>query len=145
MLKSIKLTIIAVSCLPFVGCAQLDSGITSVGSTLAGIVASVNKTAGSVVSTVNNDLANLSKGQIGPACAVVAVAEGYYANVANLVDATEQAAASAAEAAVAAICNNPPTNLTQAFVDLNNLWQVIEASTTVPGTGTVATPAAKGK
>jgi hypothetical protein len=96
----------------------------------------------SAVTSTNNVLANLSGGTTGVAfqagCSIVDVAEGYFANVSSKVTPAEALAVSSAEAVVAALCKNPPTNLTIAFNDLLSAWNVIQAGTTVP---TTANPA----
>ena len=96
----------------------------------------------SAVTSTNNVLANLAGGTSAVAfqagCSIVSVAEGYFANVKTQVTPAESLAVSSAEAVVAALCKNPPTNLTIAFNDLLSAWDVIQAGTTVP---TTANPA----
>jgi hypothetical protein len=96
----------------------------------------------SATTATNNVLANLSGGTTAVAfqagCSIVDVAEGYFANVKTQVTPAESLAVSSAEAVVAALCKNPPTNLTIAFNDLLSAWNVIQAGTTVP---TTANPA----
>ena len=94
------------------------------------------------VTSTNNVLANLSGGTTAVAfqagCAIVNVAEGYFANVKTQVTPAELLAVSSAEAVVTALCKNPPTDLTIAFNDLLSAWNVIQSGTTVP---TPANPA----
>jgi hypothetical protein len=86
----------------------------------------------SAVTSANNALAGLAGGDIPKACGIIAVAEGYYANVKSLVPVTQQRQAAAAEAAVGVICKNPPTNVVSAFDSLMAAWTAIQAATTVP-------------
>ena len=96
----------------------------------------------SATTATNNVLANLAGGTTAIAfqagCAIVDVAEGYFANVKTLVTPAETSDVAQAEAVVNALCTNPPTNLTIAFNDLLSAWDVIQAGTTVP---TTANPA----
>jgi hypothetical protein len=96
----------------------------------------------SAVTSTNNVLANLAGGTSAVAfqagCSIVAVAEGYYPTSNPNPTPAEALAVSSAEAVVAALCKNPPTNLTIAFNDLLSAWNVIQAGTTVP---TTANPA----
>jgi hypothetical protein len=86
--------------------------------------------------TANNALATLAGGTgavaFQAACAIVDVAEGYYANVKSQVTPAEATAEAWAAAFVNAACTSPPTNLTAAFNDLLSAWDVIQAATTVP-------------
>jgi len=77
------------------------------------------------VTTVNNTLATLAKNDIPAACAIIKVAEGYYAAIV----ATPNPAVVTAENTVATICSNPPTDLSVAFNTLLNAWTVIQAGT----------------
>ena len=90
------------------------------------------------VTTTNNALANLVGGAnasgVAAACAIVDVAEGYFANVKQNVTPTEAQAEAAAEAVVNKLCTTPPTNITVLFSDLLSAWTVIQAATTVPTT-----------
>lgn len=96
----------------------------------------------SATTATNNVLANLSGGTTAIAfqagCSIVQVAEGYFANVKMQVTPAESLAVTSAEAVVAALCKNPPTNLTIGFDDMLSAWNVIQAGTTVP---TTANPA----
>ena len=74
---------------------------------------------------VNNTLATLAKNDIPAACAIIAVAEGYYQQIVP----TPGPAVVTAEAAVGAICKNPPTDLAGAFNTLLNEWTIIQAAT----------------
>jgi hypothetical protein len=88
------------------------------------------------VTNTNNVLANLVGGAnattIQAACAVIGVAEGYFANVKSQVTPEEAAAEAAAAAVVSSLCANPPSNLTTLFNDLLSAWNVVQAATTVP-------------
>src|SRR5580692_4216458 len=90
----------------------------------------------SATTATNNILANLAGGTTAVAfqagCAIVDVAEGYYANVKSQVTPYEASAVATAEAVVNALCTKPPTDLTIAFNDLLSAWTVIQAATTVP-------------
>jgi hypothetical protein len=86
----------------------------------------------SAVTSVNNTLATLAKNDIPTACAIINVAEGYFANVKALVPTAALTAESTAAAVVATICASPPTDLASAFAALLNAWTEIQAATTVP-------------
>ena len=76
----------------------------------------------------SNTLATLAKNDIPAACAIIKVAEGYYAAIV----ATPNPAVVTAENTVATICSNPPTDLSAAFNTLLNAWTVIQAGTKAP-------------
>ena len=76
-----------------------------------------------------NSLATLAKNDIPAACAIIKVAEGYFAVAKPFVPASAVTAEATAEAAVAAICNNPPTDVASAFAVLLNEWTLIQSST----------------
>jgi hypothetical protein len=80
------------------------------------------------VTTANNTLAALAKNNIPAACAIIKVAEGYYAAVVP----SPATAVETAEAAVAAICANPPTDLPAAFATLLQEWTIVQAATVAP-------------
>ena len=76
------------------------------------------------------------------ACAIYAVAKGYFANVASVNSATNISIGTAANAIAAGICppNPPPTNIAAALTDLNAAWVSLEAATTVPVMPPTPTP-----
>lgn len=98
--------------------------ICAVGLTLAGC------NSASTVATANS-LATLAKNDIGAACTIISVAEGYFGVVKAFVPASAVTAESTAEAVVAVICSNPPTDLPAAFSTLLNAWTTIQSSTKV--------------
>ena len=68
------------------------------------------------------------------ACAVYAVAKGYFTNVAAVNSASNISIGTAANAIAAGICppNPPPTDVISALADLNAAWVSLEAATTIP-------------
>lgn len=98
--------------------AGCQSTTTSVGSAIS-----------STVVTTNNTLAGLSKYDIPTACGIIAVAEGYFAQEKSKISAKNQLIEAQAAAAVAVICNNPPSNVTTAFVELLSAWTAIQNAT----------------
>lgn len=86
----------------------------------------------STTTAINNTLATLAKNDIPTACAIVAVAEGYFNELESKLSAAEIADEAKAASAVNAICANPPTNITSAFASLLAAWTSIQADTTVP-------------
>lgn len=83
---------------------------------------------GTTVAVANNTLATLAKSDIPAACAIIRVAEGYYAQIV----AVPAPAVTTAEAAVDVICTNPPTDLNGAFSTLLSEWVIIQAGTKAP-------------
>jgi hypothetical protein len=106
--------LLALACLPALAGCQSTSGVT----------------------TVNNTLASLAANDIPTACGIVAVAEGYFAQVkaTGKLSAAEIADEAKAASAIAVVCNNPPTSIAAAFGTLLNAWLAVQADTTVPGT-----------
>ena len=96
----------------------------------------------STTTSINNTLATLAKNDIPAACAIVAVAEGYFSELEGKLSAAEIADEQKAARAVKAICDNPPTNLTAAFGTLLAAWTSIQADTTVPVPIPTPTPTA---
>lgn len=86
----------------------------------------------STINSVNKTLGQVSGNDLTAACGIVAVAETYFANVSAKNTTSNLTAGQIAEKGAAAICNNPPTNIVQALVDLNTFWSTIQAATTVP-------------
>ena len=85
-----------------------------------------------------------SRANSSAACAIYAVARGYFANVASVNSASNISIGTAANAIAAGICppNPPPTNVTAALADLNAAWVALEAATTVPVVPPAPTPTA---
>jgi len=84
------------------------------------------------VTAANNALATLASNDIPTACAIVTVAEGYFAQLRGQLSAAEIADEAKAALVVNSICANPPTNITAAFGSLLTAWTAIQADTTVP-------------
>ena len=78
------------------------------------------------------------------ACAIYAVAAGYFKNVLAVNSANNISIGTAANAIAAGICppNPPPTDVTAALADLNAAWVALEAATTVPVVPPAPTPTA---
>lgn len=83
------------------------------------------------LNTSNNVLARLAGNEIPTACAIIQVAEGYFRTLEPKISADKVAVERKAEAAVAAICDNPPANVSQAFATLLKLWFQIQNATKV--------------
>lgn len=98
---------------------------------VAGCNTQVGQLAGDVI-IANNALAKVAQNDLPKACATIAVAEGYYADVQFLVPQSAQIAEKAAATIVNDICSHPPTNIVAAFTALNKAWATIQARTTVP-------------
>lgn len=96
-------------------------------STLAAALA-VSACAGTIT-TINNDLATLSNNSIPAACGIVTVAEGYFNELKPTISASNQAIEAKAAAAVNVLCQNPPSNITQALADLAAEWLLIQNAT----------------
>ena len=94
----------------------------------------------STTTSINNTLATLAKNDIPAACAIVAVAEGYFSELEGKLSATEIADEQKAALAVKAICDNPPTNLTAAFGTLLAAWTAIQNDTQIPAPNPTPTP-----
>lgn len=86
----------------------------------------------STTSAINNTLATLAKNDVPTACAIVAVAEGYFNELEGKLSAGEIADEAKAAAAVNAVCKNPPADIASAFASLLAAWTAIQADTTVP-------------
>ncbi|HEY3719265.1 MAG TPA: hypothetical protein VGL41_03905 [Roseiarcus sp.] len=99
-----------VCAIPLAGCNSVSSGVTA----------------------ANNALATLASNDIPTACAIVTVAEGYFAQLKSRLSATEIADEAKAALVVNSICANPPTNISAAFGSLLTAWAMIQADTTVP-------------
>ena len=84
------------------------------------------------VTAANNALATLASNDIPTACAIVTVAEGYFAQLKSQLSAAEIADEAKAALVVNSICASPPTNISAAFGSLLTAWTVIQADTTVP-------------
>ena len=128
MNKTITAAVLALSALALSGCAQVQTGATDV----ADVVGAAITRGETDVALFNNTLANLAANDIPKACGIIAVAEGYYANVATWVPVAQPTQERPAAAAVKVICDKPPTNIFQAFASLYNSWVAIQAATTVP-------------
>jgi hypothetical protein len=89
---------------------------------------------GAAINTVNATLAQVANNDLPAACGIVTVAEGYFANVKGQVSGLALTREAQAAAVANAICANPPSNITQALVDMGAAWIAIQAATTVPGT-----------
>lgn len=85
----------------------------------------------STTTAINNTLATLAKNDIPTACAVVAVAEGYFNELESKLSAAEIADEAKAALAVSAVCKNPPADIASAFASLLAAWTAIQADTTV--------------
>src|SRR5271156_1137867 len=70
------------------------------------------------LTAANNALATLASNDIPTACAIVTVAEGYFAQLERKLSAAEIADEAKAALVVNSICANPPTNITAAFGSL---------------------------
>lgn len=81
------------------------------------------------VTTANNALASLAKNDLPAACAIVSVAEGYFATLKPQISAKNQKIEAQAAAVAATICNNPPADLATAFVDLFAAWTAVQNAT----------------
>lgn len=84
------------------------------------------------VTETNNLLANLAGNNVPAACGIIAVAEGYFAELKDHIPADKIAAEAKVEAAIAVICDNPPKNVGEvagAFVKLTKLWFAVQANT----------------
>lgn len=88
----------------------------------------MNKIGAGITST-NNVLANLAGNDIPAACGIIAVAEGYFAQLKDRIPADKVAAEAKVEAAIAVICDNPPKEVSAAFGSLVKLWLAVQANT----------------
>lgn len=109
---------------------SLLSGAIVAALLLSGCNTQVGQLAGDVI-VANNALASVAQNDLPKACATIAVAEKYYADVQFLVPQSAQIAEASAAAIVNDICSHPPTNIVQAFNTLNKEWAIIQARTTV--------------
>lgn len=108
-----RIAIIAALALPLAACSYTDT---------------MNKIGAGVTST-NNVLAKLAGNDIPAACGIIAVAEGYFAQLKDRIPADKIAAEAKVEAAIAVICDNPPKDVAAAFGSLVKLWLAVQANT----------------
>jgi hypothetical protein len=82
------------------------------------------------VTSANQTLAQLAQNDLPTACGIVAVAEGYFAELKPSISAKNIATEAKAAAAVNAICNGPPpANVGAAIASLANAWIAVQNAT----------------
>jgi hypothetical protein len=84
---------------------------------------------GAAVESSDAALARLSKGSLPAACAIVAVAQGYFETLAPKISATNHARYAAASALAGRVCADRPADTASALVTLAGAWADIQAAT----------------